>query len=168
MGMDLIFLEKYKTTAADVLENKVFKSMDKYIHHSNISCLEHALHVSYSCFCIAEKLDIDSHSTARGALLHDFYLYDWHKGRPGNNHKIQLHGFGHPKIALKNAIENFEINAVEEDIIKKHMWPLTLFWIPNYKESFLVMWMDKYCSIKEIINEKTRNDIKNLVLKIYS
>jgi uncharacterized protein len=62
-----------------------------------------------------------------------------------------LHGFIHPKLALKNAEENFQLSDLEKDIIVKHMWPLTVKF-PKYKESYVVCLVDKYCSIQEIVN----------------
>jgi uncharacterized protein len=61
-------------------------------------------------------------------------------------------------IAVANAKKYFSINEIEEDIIKKHMWPLTLI-PPKYKESFIISFADKYLSSKEFINEfkKRRN-----------
>ena len=57
-----------------------------------------------------------------------------------------------PETALSNAIEHFEINEKEADIILNHMWPLTITKMPSCKESFLVSAMDKYCSLKENFN----------------
>ena len=168
MITNLDHLDKYKEFVSDILKNEIFKSTDDYIHHSDISCLEHVIHVSYTSFLIARKLGIDPIVTARGALLHDFYLYDWHQGRPEIQSRIQLHGFRHPGIALVNARKHFDIDHVEADIIKKHMWPLTLFSFPKYKASFLVMLVDSYCSIKEVFHKKTRNNIKALVSIVYN
>ena len=42
---------------------------------------------------------------------------------------------------------------MERDIIKKHMFPLTLT-PPAYKESLLVCLVDKACSIYEIFSRK--------------
>ena len=80
--------------------------------------------------------------------LHDFFLYDW---RTGTDHE-GAHAFTHPETALSNAIEHFEINEKEADIILNHMWPLTITKMPSCKESFLVSAMDKYCSLKENFN----------------
>ena len=93
-------------------------------------------------------------------MLHDLFLYVWRKKYrsielPG------LHAFVHPKIALKNASEIFELNDIEKDIIEKHMWPVT-FSLPKYKESYIVTIMDKYSAcletylyIKEKLEKKT-------------
>lgn len=139
---------EYKMCIDDLINNQDVLSMDKYIQHSDVSCLEHSLHVSYKSYLISRRLNLDYKPAARGGLLHDFFLYDWHKTKL----KGKLHGFAHPEIALKNANERFQLNEIEKDIIIKHMWPLTLR-PPKYKESFIVVLVDKYCSIKEIIKK---------------
>ena len=80
----------------------------------------------------------------RGALLHDYFLYDWHT--PGAAQG--LHGLTHPKAALKNAREDFDLTATEEDIILHHMFPLTPC-PPASREGWLVCLADKYCALKE-------------------
>ena len=87
----------------------------------------------------------------RGALLHDYFLYDWHE--KGENHR--LHGFYHPKRALLNARKHFDLNGIEEDIIIKHMFPLT-FPAPKYKESVIVCIVDKWISTKETLAGKKK------------
>lgn len=161
-------LLRYEKTVRDILDNDLFQSSRQFIHHRDITCLEHAVHVSYTSFCLAEKHGIDPVSTARGALLHDFYLYDWHKKRPESSHFFQLHGFRHPKIALHNARAHFNVNEVEGDIIKKHMWPLTLFWLPKTKASVLVSITDKYCTTKEFVHKETRTQVKALAASLYA
>ena len=79
---------------------------------------------------------LDAISAARGALLHDFFFYDWRTDGPG------LHGFRHPAIARENARSRFALNAIEEDAILRHMWPLTPV-PPRYAESVLVCVADK-------------------------
>ena len=78
----------------------------------------------------------------RGALLHDYFLYDWHNsGREG-----RLHGFYHPGIALRNAMKEYKLTPREKDIIKKHMWPLTIV-PPMCREAWIVTTADKWCSL---------------------
>jgi len=60
-----------------------------------------------------------------------------------------MHGFTHPLTALNNASERFKLNRIESDIIRRHMFPLTLI-PPRYKESWLVMIVDKIVTIGEI------------------
>lgn len=58
----------------------------------------------------------------RGALLHDYFGYDWHE--KGGGHR--LHGFFHPKRACHRAEKKYALTRVERGIILRHMWPLTL------------------------------------------
>ena len=89
-------------------------------------------------------IKVDRKSLVRGALLHDYFLYDWHE--PVLAHKI--HGFTHPGIAWRNAERDFDMNPVEKNIIRRHMFPLTP--IPPAKiESIIVCIADKRCALCE-------------------
>lgn len=142
---------EYEKCISDLIQNETVRSMENFIQHSNITCLEHSIYVSYSSYLICRRLGLDYRSAARGGLLHDFFLYDWHITKPTNG----LHGFTHPSTALKNANEKFSLNKIEKDIIEKHMWPLTIR-LPKYKESFIVSFVDKYCSLMEIIQFRSK------------
>lgn len=136
--------KNYKSCIEDLIKNKTVLSMSKYIQHGKESCLEHSLTVSYKSYLFCKKHGLDYRAAARGGILHDFFLYDWHKTMP----KEGLHGFVHPKIALKNAMSQFKLTTIEQDIIVKHMWPLTPA-MPKYPESFVVSFMDKLSSFSE-------------------
>jgi uncharacterized protein len=137
---------EYKKCIGDLLQNEIVCSMKKFIQHNNVTCLEHSICVSYYSFFICKRLGLDYRSAARGGLLHDFFLYDWHITKPVKG----LHGFTHPNTALENANKYFYLNEIEKDIIEKHMWPLTAK-LPKYKESFIVSFVDKYCALMEIL-----------------
>ena len=141
-------IEFFNKQTAILLDHPEVKKMAQYVQHGDTSCLIHCLSVTYTSYKLAMKLhlNIDEISLIRGALLHDFFLYDWH-GR--SNHK-RFHGFHHPKTALNNARKYFDINDIEADIIAHHMWPLTPM-PPHTKEAYLVTFADKWCSIKETI-----------------
>ena len=131
----------------DIISNETVQKMKNYRQHCNTSCYTHCLHVAYYSYIIAKKLNLDYCSTARAAMLHDLFLYDWRK----NYRDVELpglHAFVHPEIALKNSLENFSLNKKEIDIILKHMWPVT-FKIPKYKESFIVSFVDKCFAVEE-------------------
>lgn len=129
----------------DLIAAPVVRTMQNYTQHSMVSTLEHCLFVSYISFIICRILRFDYRSAARGGLLHDLFLYDWH----GENVYGKLHGFNHPKVALYNACTHFSLNPVEQDIIVKHMWPLTLR-PPKYRESMIVSFADKFCCMVEV------------------
>ena len=82
------------------------------MQHSATSCYNHCLHVAYYTYLICKKFNLDYFSASRAAMLHDFFLYDWHEPRKVNSFK-ELHAFAHPKIALQNSLKNFELNDLE-------------------------------------------------------
>ncbi len=94
----------------------------------------------------------------RGALLHDYFLYDWHLP----NESVKLHGFRHPAIALRNAKTVFELNRVEQNIIERHMFPLTLH-PPRFKEAYTVCLVDKVCSVYEVFSRRAYRKNKLIV-----
>lgn len=103
-------------------QNDSFVNMRKYIQHGKTDCLLHSIAVAYYSYAAAKclHLKLNEKSLVTGALLHDFFLYDWHK--PDISHRF--HGFTHPETALKNARRNWKLNETEIDIITKHMFPL--------------------------------------------
>ena len=136
--------EKFLEIINDILTNKSIQNLKLYKHHYAYTRLEHCLSVSYYTYVICKFLHLDYKSAARAALLHDLFFYDCEDklSRPKNHIK------NHPKIALENANKLFNLNKKEQDIILKHMWPLT-FSPPKYLESFIVTIVDKYCAFKE-------------------
>ena len=139
-------LGEYYACVDDLLLSAAELQMKNFVQHGHTSCYDHCIYVSYCSFLIAKKLGCNARSAARGGLLHDLFLYDWHQ----KNENGLRHGFTHPAAALRNAEFHFQLTDRERDIIKKHMWPLTLV-LPRYKESYIVMLMDKYCAINETI-----------------
>ena len=109
---------------------------------------QHSLRVArVACkFAAALSLTVDRDALIRGALLHDYFLYDWHEADPSH----RLHGFRHPSRALQNAREDFELTATEEDIIAHHMFPLVPI-PPHTREGWIVMLADKVCALEETI-----------------
>ena len=75
-----------------------FLETKEYMQHGHISVYEHCIEVAYtSCYLAARfKIDVDYWSMIRGALLHDYFLYDWHIAGDNSHH---FHGFTHPKRA---------------------------------------------------------------------
>lgn len=143
--MPEILEEEYLEIVGDILEKEEFLELKDYYHH-NSSIYTHSLRVSYYSYKVAKTLDLDHVAVARGGLLHDFFTYDWREYKKDKTNKN--HGLEHPKTALKNAREHFEVSVKEEDIILKHMWPKVLG-MPKYKESILVSLVDKYCATEE-------------------
>lgn len=153
-------LKKY---AEDILNSANFQKTKEHIQHGNMTVNEHCINVAKTSLLIKEKFHItcNQRDLVRGALLHDYFLYDWHKKDLKNPHK--LHGFYHPGRALQNAKKEYVLTKRQEDIIKKHMWPLTVV-PPMCREAWIVTTADKYCSLMETFRLhkgkiKTRREI---------
>ena len=131
----------------DIISNKTVQNLRLYKHHYVSNRFEHSLSVAYYSYKMCKLLGLDHVSAARAGLLHDLFLYDCEnpETRPKNHIKE------HPKTALTNATQLFLLNDIEKDIISKHMWPIT-FSTPQYLETFIVTFVDKYCAIKEWSN----------------
>lgn len=97
--------EEYLALVRDLLEHPKVGLMREYIQHGDTTCLEHCVNVSYLSYLFCKSHGLDARAAARGGLLHDLFLYDWHFYRRTKGER--LHGFEHPRKALKNAEEAF-------------------------------------------------------------
>lgn len=136
--------EEFLRIASPLLDEPLVKRLAHYNHHRGKTRLEHVIEVAELSFIIGRKLSLDCEAIVRGALLHDLFYYDWLREGP------RLHGFRHHTIALENARRVTELNSKEEDIIKKHMWPLTVI-PPRHAESFVVCFVDTFCTIRDYL-----------------
>ncbi|WP_034225998.1 HD domain-containing protein [Lachnobacterium bovis] len=136
-------------TIKDLNENTQFLKTKDFIQHGDVSVYEHCVMVMLKSCEIAFKLkaDVDYEQMIKGALLHDYFLYDWHDNDPSH----RLHGFSHPKKAYENAQRDTYISKVEGDIIRHHMFPLTAI-PPQSKEAWIVCMADKICATKETLH----------------
>lgn len=141
---------EYLLLVQDILSHPQVAQMTRFIQHGTTTCMEHSINVSYLSYLYAKRHGLNARSIARAGLLHDLFLYDWHCQRREKGE--QLHGFAHPRKALKNAEECFSLNEMEKNIILRHMWPLT-FMPPKYPEAYIVVWFDKYCSLMETFRQ---------------
>jgi len=129
----------------DLLEQESVQQLDDFIQHFCHSRLKHSMDVAYYSFFIAKVFGWDARSTARAGLLHDLFLYD----RYNEDCDHKNHTKNHPIIALENARKITELNDIEANIIRRHMWLATLV-PPRYKEGYIVTFVDKYCAAKEL------------------
>ena len=131
-----------------ILQSAGMEQEKGYIQHGAVSCYLHSFFVAYMSVWLAKRFRIRVHlrSLVRGALLHDYFLYDWHEKNAGH----RFHGFIHAGRALQNAKNDFELTRREENIISRHMFPLNIV-PPMCKEAWLVCLADKICASKETI-----------------
>ncbi len=139
----------------DILSSEKYLKLKNFVQHGNVTVYEHCIHVALCAIKLNEKLGIHAgrRELVRGALLHDYFLYDWHNADAAGNIHPKLHGFYHPGIALRNATRDFALSEREKDTIRKHMWPLTVV-PPRCREAWVVCLADKYASTLETLKLK--------------
>ena len=136
---------EYINIVKDIITNELVQKMKLYRQHYNVTCFDHCLYVSYNLYLMCKRFHLDYISAARAGMVHDLFLYDWRRRQNGRK---GLHAFTHPKLAYENARKFMNLNEKERDIILKHMWPVTLA-IPRYRETLLMIYIDKYMAIVE-------------------
>lgn len=131
-------------------QDRRYIRLNDFKAHGNTTTYAHSMRVTKMSFIINEKLKLrtDKQSLIKGAMLHDYYLYDWHH-QPKENTK--LHGFSHAEEAMRNAQKDFGLSEKEANIIYSHMWPLNITHLPKSKEAWIVCLADKICSLQETI-----------------
>ena len=136
---------------ADILTSANMQKENKFMQHGKVSVYSHSVRVAVLSLFLAElfRIKVNRDAMMRGALLHDYFLYDWHEKDASH----RWHGFSHAQTALKNARKDFELGEIEQDVIQKHMFPLNLK-PPKYKESVLVCVADKISALDETIRRR--------------
>lgn len=128
---------EYYNIVYDIINDNEFKKIDNCIHHG-ISRFDHSCRVSYYSYKISKMLKLNYKESARGGLLHDFFLSQ------NNTKRDKMKSmFVHSKKSLKNSCDLFELTDREKDIIYTHMFPLNINRVPKYLESWVVTLVDK-------------------------
>lgn len=134
---------QYIKIVNNILNNEEFLKIKKIEHHG-ITRYDHSVKVSYYSYRIARALRLDYEEVARGGLLHDFFLSPEERTKKDRVTSF----FVHPKKAVKTAKNNFHLTKKEEDMIKAHMFPMSLS-VPKYLESWIVSGVDKAVAFNE-------------------
>lgn len=145
--------QQFLSCIEDIVNEPTIQELKNHFQHMNTTRFQHSINVAYYSFLISRKLNLDTYSVTRAGLLHDLYFYDWRdkdqKPLKGNHCSI------HPKVALENAKEIFELNPIIEDAILNHMWPLSAH-MPKTKEGWLLQAIDKYCAVCEVLSHSSQ------------
>ena len=137
----------------DLLKDKHVRRMKMFTQHGTVSTYDHCRSVANLSYRLNRMfhLHADERKLVRGAMLHDFYLYDWHH-EDGGEHR--LHGFHHAGRAADNAVRLLHVGKKEEEIIRSHMWPLNITKVPKSREAWIVCLADKICSVQETVFQR--------------
>jgi uncharacterized protein len=148
---DIAELDEYEICVQDLLEDDEVFNMWNFTHHHQPSCLHHSIRVSYISYKICRWLHLDYRSAARGGLLHDFFLHD-SNGFPSHN---GIHVLSSPLSILLKAERRFGLNQMEKEIVMKRLNPISRN-RPRYKETYIVLLVVKYCTVKEYFGNGRR------------
>ena len=135
----------------EYLCDKHIAMMKQFNHHGKISTYQHSVNVLKKSCNMANFFKFSDEQIKNiiiGAILHDFYLYDYHHARKRKN---GIHAWSHPVTALYNAEKHFVLNDKQRNIIRSHMYPTCLLHPPKCKEAWVVTLADKYCAIEEYV-----------------
>ena len=150
-----------RTTAAEVAAEATRLEREgrlglcrEFVQHGDVSVYEHVVAVAVESCRMADALArhgiaVDRPSLVRGALLHDYFLYDWHDPEPWH----RFHGFRHPFFALRNAEDDFTLGERERNIIVRHMFPLVPV-PPTCREAWIVCVADKLVALRETLDSR--------------
>ena len=147
--------DDFNALLSDLQSDRRVQQMKNYIQHGEVTTYEHCGSVAKLSYRIDKRLRLHSDLKVllTGAMLHDFYLYDWHC-HDGGSHR--LHGFTHAQTACRNARRYFDIDDRTSRVIACHMWPLNPERIPASREAWIVCIADKCVSLYETLFRRRR------------
>ena len=138
--------EKLENLYQSFLNDEKILRMKEISMHRGSNCYEHVFKVAKKAIKKSlNRKNVNLEVVLIGAILHDYYLYDWRK----NKELLKGHGKNHPDIAINNAVRDFGINDEVKKVIKTHMWPVNIKAYPNTKEAKIVSISDKAVTIGE-------------------
>lgn len=125
-----------------------YRQLKRYRQHGSCTVYDHSVNVAEASLRIADglRLKLDRAALVRGALLHDYFLYDWHEPDPAR----PKHAFYHPRAAWENASGDYALGRIEEDVIRHHMFPVVPI-PPRTPEGWIVCVADTVCALKETV-----------------
>ncbi len=159
-------MPEIEDVCGDIIASSGMRAERAFMQHGSVSVFEHSLSVTAECLDLADVLEgvrccrlrvgrgfvgcrlrlriakLDRRALSRGALLHDYFLYDWHE--PGH----AWHGFRHADEAMRRACIDFSLGKTERDMIRHHMFPLNPF-PPVSGEGVILCAADKICAARE-------------------
>lgn len=131
--------DRFNEIVFDILNNPEFDKLKGCVHHG-ITRHEHCLRVSYYTYLVCKILHLNYIEATRAALLHDFFTDEVSNLKAWGRYR------NHPTYALINSKKYYNISKLQEDIILRHMFPVTLL-PPKYIESWIVDIIDDISAI---------------------
>ena len=156
----MIISEEEKKRLEDIyqsfLNDEKIKRMQEIPMHFGSNCYVHSFKVAkLSIKKALKKKSANLENILVGAILHDYYLYDWRKDKE----KKKNHG-KHPFVAVENATRDFHINEEVKRIIACHMYPMNKEYKPTTIEEKIVAKCDtKVATIEFLSSSKHKRRV---------
>ena len=131
-------LMSFESIAKEIINSEKYQALKREDHHG-LSRYDHSLRVARNTYKLSKKMN---------------YFTDEDYRNTKGMKKYSMH----PVIALNNAIREYELNPIEENVIVSHMYPMGKT-KPNCKESWLVTSVDKGVAIYECARYKAKECI---------
>ena len=147
-------LRRFNELIREYNEHPKVKSMKEFVQHGATTTYDHCHRVARLSYLLNRKLHLRANEKelVPAALLHDFFLYDWHERPKTPIRKFtSKHGFTHSKVAADNAREVFGISDKMHSMILSHMWPLNITKVPKSREALILCVADKCIALKETL-----------------
>ena len=110
---NFVAIKNIKRKLKTLLKDEEYLSMEKFIQHGTTNCILHSIAVTHYSLMFASKLHIkvNYNSLVRGALLHDYFLYDFGKKNSMQEINYDL------RINVREAagMNNFETSPISEE-----------------------------------------------------
>lgn len=145
---------RFRAALSTLRAHPAIQVLRRIPQHKGGTTYAHSVAVASRAYGLARRLrwDIDIPCLVRGAMLHDYYLYDT-ETMPYSDYR---HSLVHPKLALSNAQAHFSLGPRERNIILSHMWPIPGAPLPRCKEAWLICLADKLCAWTEMRRGRAR------------
>ena len=97
--------KEFHLILGELLEDARVGEMKRFTQHGSISTFDHCRNVASLSQRINRRLHLraDEEALLKGAMLHDYFLYDWHDRSASGGTR---HAWYHPTAALLNAVED--------------------------------------------------------------
>ena len=145
-------LQSVRQLGAEIIDSERFRAAGAIPHHLAGNVARHSLNVAKESCRIAEWLNrhgaqVDVKDAVRGSLLHDIGMTEKEVFGSPTWKKAYLH----PERGAALAREEYLANDVQEDAVRRHMWPICVV-PPKHAAGWIVLAADKICSIKELLH----------------
>lgn len=125
-----------------IINHPIYKLLKEESHHGD-NRYDHSIRVGINVYKFCRYYDIPYHNITVAALLHDFFF-----NKDLGDVTVKQELTEHPKISVLNARKYFRVNNEICEMIRTHMYPVTLD-RPTTKEGLILSSIDKMVSTKE-------------------